>query len=217
MDIDVTQAELEAVDVFLATGKNAEALKLMRSLFARAPENPKVLNGIMLALYLNGRYREAIKMFEEAPPEVSSTAWTLNTASINYVSLGKFVAAEQTIERALQLDPNNPEYLLNDAIAKTNLRKFDIGEQKIRRFIEAHPNDARGYQSMADLILRRPLYGTAEENFGKMVYYIEKSFQLDPVRFRGRKMLAVCYFALKKYDKWVQTLIGKWPVKESKL
>jgi Flp pilus assembly protein TadD len=212
MVTNVNEDEITSAYALLSAGNKIDSLKVFQTLHDRAPENLNVMNGMGLALQMNGRHSDALKMFESLLREGGDSSVVLHNISVSCIEIYDYVAAEKAEERAVQLAPKNYEIQFTLATIKIYLGKFDEGKVLLSQFMEVCPNDGRGYMMMAEMVRKQSTDKNVFESMKTAADYAEKSYQLDPKKWQGRKLLTVCYMNLGKLDKAVLTAIGLWPV-----
>lgn len=217
MNNKVTQDEINAAYALISQGRKTDALKAFKSLFARDPKNLNIMNGAGLAFQMNGRHKDALKLFETLLREAGNSPMVLHNIGVSHIELSNLVAAEKAEEQAIQLDNNNYEIMIALATLKIYLRKFDEGKALLSQYIEACPKDGRGYMFMAELVRLQATPQTLYESMKTAVGYAEISYQLNPGRWRGRRLVALCYLHLGKFDKAIMTLVGLWPVRPDRV
>lgn len=68
-----------------------------------------------------------------------------------YYKTGNFSGAEEYLQRAIRIDPGDPDEYIYLALADLQLKKLDAAEQAAGRAIALDPH-ARGYHSVAAII-----------------------------------------------------------------
>jgi tetratricopeptide (TPR) repeat protein len=77
-----------------------------------------VLNDTAAALQQNGKYREAIPLYEKAL-EINRSPILLANMGISYEKLGQFEKANSLYDEVLKIAPNHPEALYNKACCES--------------------------------------------------------------------------------------------------
>ena len=85
--------------------KSAEAVKIMRSVLSRRPQDLGVLNGLADVCYHSGRYQEAIGYWDRLLALNNNDARTLYHIGLAYIKLGKNKDGQQLCDQAIALNP----------------------------------------------------------------------------------------------------------------
>jgi len=100
---------LNNMAVLLAeTGQASEALPLAQRAKELSPENAAIADTLGWVLYKKGLYGLAVRQLEEATSR-DSTARRVSHLSMAYLKMGQIGRAQQTLQRAVKMDPNLPD------------------------------------------------------------------------------------------------------------
>ncbi len=103
-------------------------------------------------LRVNGRYDEAIVLFEQIlsdAPDCAAAWWGLAHCTFNHV--GDFDAAREQFEKAVALDPTNLRYQLDLAMYFTMLGMFEEAKPIFERIVSADPTSKEAQEARKQL------------------------------------------------------------------
>ncbi|MBL4790190.1 MAG: tetratricopeptide repeat protein, partial [Kordiimonadaceae bacterium] len=108
-------ADIRRVEVLQAAGQNVLAEKLTRELLVKAPRNPQLLLGLGDLLRLRQADAESLVYYNRAVSSLGTSNelnWVAYFArAMVYEKLGDWPRAEQDLETALQISPDEPTLL----------------------------------------------------------------------------------------------------------
>ena len=119
-----------------------------------------------------GRHREALELAVRALQSCGEVAELLNLRGNAAVELRLFAAAREDYERALELDPGNPDYMGNLATCCLELDLILRAEELLNRLLEDHPS-AWAYNLTGSLAMRKNEHERARLAF-------EEALKLEP-------------------------------------
>ncbi len=93
--------------------ESADAIKVMRLITLKHPQNSDVLKEYGKTLLKNGQFETALNIFERGRSPVKADWDLLNNMGIAYDHLGNSEMALQSYEQALELRPAEPRILAN--------------------------------------------------------------------------------------------------------
>jgi tetratricopeptide (TPR) repeat protein len=99
--------------------------------------------------FRRGDYKNAAIAAAEAADADAASAVAFHLLALSLDNLGERHKAFQMYERALALDPADPEIYLNIGTAASQLRLFDGAITAFRTYIELRPNCPKGYNNLA--------------------------------------------------------------------
>jgi len=99
--------QLQYASLMMATKRYNSAVRSYRRVLASDPDNSDAWRGVVAAEHLGGRDAEALRAFQQMPPDVSSAAQTdsdfLSMLAGIYQSQSQTNAARSTLQRAIQI------------------------------------------------------------------------------------------------------------------
>ena len=127
-------------------GQNDQAEMLLRQVVTERPELSEVKYSLGLLLAEEKKYEEAANYLELAAKGMPDNPRVHYNLGLLLDYLGKDVQAESALQRALELEPANIEYL--SAIAQYYLKREMYQEAKriAEQIISRHPNNRLGPQ-----------------------------------------------------------------------
>jgi len=112
------------------------------------------------------RYQEILKNLPQ-----SALEW--NNRGVNLFRLGVNVEALGCFQKAMELRPNNSEFLENRALTYYHLERFEKAIADINELIKSKPNDANVWNQLGNIWFKK-------ENFAKALDCFEKSLEINP-------------------------------------
>jgi Tfp pilus assembly protein PilF len=112
-------------------------------------EQAAVYNTQGFNLALQGRFREAIIIFEQAIAEYPHYDIAYNNLGISYAQLGNFSEAVTAFEQALALNPQNVEYYNNLGSALGSLGRIKEAATIFEAAIARYPNEPDSHFNLA--------------------------------------------------------------------
>ena len=109
-----TSAELllneRMAQVLLRDNRPVEAEKAFRECLKDDPKNPEVLDGLGVALIMQGRYKDALPSFDKAVALAPENGAFRNNRGVALMELGQYKAAQEDFEVAARLaEPGRPD------------------------------------------------------------------------------------------------------------
>ena len=170
-------ATLHTVAEALRTqGRSEQALATYRAALAIDPEFAPAHAGLGIALYQGQRYEAAVESMEQAlalQPELPVAGSLHLFMGRAWQELGQPAAAVEQYQRALRIDPRNPEALDHLAMARFGQQRYEEALALYRTLAEINPDNALTHSNLGATLyhLNRP-----EEALRS----IERALALDP-------------------------------------
>ena len=129
-------------------GQFAEAAAIYGELVRALPDNPGLRLNLGLALYSEGKYREALGPLQAAAERDpgSAAAWLM--MGLSYLKLNQPPSAVAPLERALQIEPDNQHAQLALADAYLSLGNPQEAALMYKKLSEADPANAKAWQGL---------------------------------------------------------------------
>lgn len=126
---------------------------------AKFPENPRAWMSLGYAYQEQGRLEEAIRAYQFALRHSAGMdelrAQTLRNLGSAHLLAGRRPEAAQALQMGLQLQPDNPELLINMAIVHGGAGDVANAERYARRVVELRPGMPEGWILLGKLALER--------------------------------------------------------------
>ncbi len=210
MKLDSADAESQQLlaSALSDIGRIDDALKILRHLAAKEPNNPIYEMDLADKLSHFGRNEEAIKLYESLLKRYGDNEKIVDHVrsmlSVTYVNMGNFAKGETELEVLLQLDPDEPGpnndlgYLY--AEQGKNLEK---AESMVRKALLSDPENYAYLDSMGWVLFKKGKVKEALESLTKaeerMKAYVERQGTgFDPTIFEH---LGDVYFKLHEMEK----------------
>jgi tetratricopeptide (TPR) repeat protein len=85
--------------------KTDEALKMMREMLSRRPQDVGLISGLADVCYHSGRYKEAISYWDRLLSFDDKNARALYQIGLAYIKMGKETDGQQLCDKAISMDP----------------------------------------------------------------------------------------------------------------
>jgi tetratricopeptide (TPR) repeat protein len=163
------------------------ALQAVQQALSLSPGKPEFLLQQMACLAVYGDRKAASVIADEIATHVFETAYHASTCAVTMNRLERHADAEFHYLRAVELNPNNPNYRYNLATAQRFMGKLEEASANLDRAIELNPADTEA------LMLRSGFrtYSESDNNIDAL----KAAFDKVPIGFPGRVQL---HFALAK-------------------
>ncbi len=89
---------------------------------------------------------------------------------ISYLNVGENSKAIYNLNKALELDPNNPDILNALGIAYSSVHEYEKAKQYFKKAIKINPNKAEIYTNLGVIYAQ-------EKNYGEAIKYFKKAIQ----------------------------------------
>src|SRR5262245_11616032 len=123
------------------------------TLKARRQSNKLLLRA--LKAWRRGETVPAAKLSLEATNVDETNAQAYHLLAITLEKLGHLHKALVTYEKAFQLEPNDPDLILNLGLTAWNTGNMDGAERMFRVYIETRPDSPEGYNNLASVLRDR--------------------------------------------------------------
>jgi tetratricopeptide (TPR) repeat protein len=127
-----------------------ESAQSIATLKARRQSNKLLLRA--LKAWKRGETVPAAQMALEATNADETNAQAFSLLAITLEKLGHLHKALVTYEKAHQLDPNDPDLLLNIGLTVWNAGNANGAESMFRQYIEKRPESPEGYNNLASVL-----------------------------------------------------------------
>ena len=140
------------------------------TLKARRQSNKLLLRA--LKAWKRGETVPAAQLSLEATNADESNAQAYHLLAITLEKLGHLHKALVTYEKAFQLDPNDPDLVLNLGLTAWNTGNMNGAERMFRLYIETRPDSPEGYNNLASVMRDRGNIEEAIETIRGAIYRI---------------------------------------------
>src|SRR5262245_49513626 len=123
------------------------------TLKARRQSNKLLLRA--LKAWKRGETVPAAKLALEATNADETYAQAYHLLAITLEKLGHLHKALVTYEKAFELEPNDPDLILNLGLTAWNTGNMDGAERMFRVYIETRPDSPEGYNNLASVLRDR--------------------------------------------------------------
>jgi tetratricopeptide (TPR) repeat protein len=184
--------------LLLKQGRPEEALMRFRLALARLPEEPDLYRNAVAAALALERPAEAVELAGQGLARAGERAELYTARANSLAALRDFAAALKDYERALDLEPKNPDYLANCASCCLELDMVQRAEELLSRLMDLAPT-AAAYNLMGNLAVIQDDHLRAE-----LAY--QEGLKLEPENAELALNLVSLYLAQGGYAKARQTL-----------
>jgi Tfp pilus assembly protein PilF len=144
IDREFYPAKVNLAMVYNQLTRNEEAEQLLREVVADHPDFPEIKYSLALLLVEERNYGEAEKYLSEAAAGISDRARIHYNLGLLQQQLGKDREAEASLRRALEIEPNSPDFL--HALADFYMKRSRWNDAKgiAEQMISKHPSSPIG-------------------------------------------------------------------------
>ena len=147
----------------------------------------------LAVIYLNKRLFDYAKDEFEQAYEYGKEDVTIVIEYANYFhATSNFEKADEMYQKALELNPDNPNALAFSALNKTHLKQIKEATEQIKKALSKAPASAFLF------FIAGRIYFLSND-FEKAKDYLVKSFELEKMP-ETQNLLALCYFNLKDFN-----------------
>ena len=144
-------------------------------------------------IYLNKRLFDYAKDEFERAYAIAPDNYSIVVEYANYLhSVSDFENADKLYEKAVSMQPDNPNALAFSALNKTHLKQIDKAKEQIDKVLE-HCSD-----SAFLLFIAGRIYYLAQD-FETAKMYLIKAFEIDKIP-DVQNLLGLCYYELGNYE-----------------
>jgi len=183
----------------------AEAEKTGHRLLARAPSNVEAYKNMTLIYYDQGKYEmaellciNAGKMLEkqrEKDKTIKDDPGIYNNLGMIYMKMGKVREALDQFGKALKVDPNSINALINTGAIAHSYRDYGRAIASYDKVLKLQPQNPIALKGLAYAYFG--LGGTNRKLADKAVEYFQKVSKADPKDLKILFMLGECYYTYK--------------------
>ena len=144
-------------------------------------------------IYLNKRLFDYAKDEFEKAYELDPNNYSIVVEYANYLhSTSDFEKADKLYQKAIEIQPENPNALAFSALNKTHLKQIDVAKEQINKVLEKASDSA-----FLLFIAGRIYYLAQDYETAKM--YLIKAFELEKIP-DVQNLLGLCYYELGNYE-----------------
>jgi tetratricopeptide (TPR) repeat protein len=190
IDKDYPGLALERGLLFEASGRSEEALKQYEDALAKAPTDPDLMLRVGCGKVAAGRADQAEELLKKVLSQRPSSAETHHCLGRVLLVQGTRLAdALRTLERAVELDPNRPEYHLYVGWAANEAGNVPKAEKALAEAL-------RQDQGMADAYWQRGVLRQRQGAVRDAITDLTRALQLRPSRHEAHAALADAFYDL---------------------
>jgi tetratricopeptide (TPR) repeat protein len=150
------------------------AVGALEGALALAPDHIGIMRDLAHSYERAGHFQKAVSLFQQVLSQQPDDHWAMNYLGYMLADAGiRLKQAEQLIEKALQLNPENGYYLDSMGWVYFRLGRFELAEEYLIRAIDELPDQAVMHDHLGDVYLQR---GQLEKALGQW----QKALQLSP-------------------------------------
>ena len=116
------------------------------------------------SVYSVNKIRSLYAVRQEGSPELLASSAYLFAGMI-LVKQGEHAAAAEAYEKALAINPKDPEVLFNLGVAYFNVKRYDEAIKTYAKSIQADPNNGEAYFGMGAAYFNKREYGMAKKHY----------------------------------------------------
>ena len=184
--------------MLLKEGRPEGAVPCFQRALEKIPDSPELYLNAAAALIAAGRPSEAAELAGKGLSRIGRNAGLYTLRANSLAAEGKLAEALQDYERALELEPENPDYLANCASCCLELDRVQRAEQLLARLLDLAPS-ASAYNLVGNLAVVQNDHLRAE-----LAY--QEGLKLEPNNAELACNLASLYLSQGGWAKARQTL-----------
>lgn len=212
-----TSAELllneRMAQVLLRDNRPSEAEKAFRECLKDDPKNPEVLDGLGVALIMQGRYKDALPSFDKAVALAPENGAFRNNRGVALMELGQFKAAQDDFGVAAASQNSDDRISASINLGRLYQRQGDFKEAEAE-FGAAIARDPNSYAAFTGRAVAREsagnLQGAAEDYLAAV--------RLDPTNADANLRLGMVFISMQKAElgkRYVQRAVELDPAGET--
>jgi serine/threonine protein kinase/tetratricopeptide (TPR) repeat protein len=128
----------------------ADAEKTFHRALQEHPNNWLAYNELGFGLHGQAKYREAIQAFRAASLAAPRRSIALSNLGGEYLQIGEFAEAAESLRRSLALDPDSDEAAANTSLALRYQSKYDAALPFARKAVELNPAEDTNWLELAE-------------------------------------------------------------------
>lgn len=168
-----TRPNFAQVDLLLTMGRPAEALTAAKTLVAKTPENPLALIALAQAQLANGQPAAARPNLVQASRRIGFDADNLAGIGRLQAQAGDLPGAVYTLSKALEINPQHAEALLQLSSAEIQQGELTAAEKNLTQLLRVNPGDARSHLLAAEL-------AEAQGRHAQVTQALRRAHELQP-------------------------------------
>jgi eukaryotic-like serine/threonine-protein kinase len=128
----------------------ADAEKTFHRVLKEHPNNWLAYNELGFGLHGQAKYREAIQAFRAASLAAPRRSIALSNLGAEYLQIGEFSEAAESLKRSLALDPDSDEAAANTSLALRYQGKYDAALTFARKAVELNPAEDTNWLELGE-------------------------------------------------------------------
>ncbi len=144
--------------------------------------------------FYEGKYREALSLYYKILSSDLDNSINYYNVALVYDVLEEYELAVSYYKKSIRLDGSNIRSMNNLArIYIDEIKDYDMAEIYLNQSIQIAPTDAEAYNLFGNISILR-------KDFDLALRYLKKSTILDKNYFKNYYDIAICYYALDKFE-----------------
>ncbi len=127
------EANLNLFDCYASEENKEKMLEIGKNLYNLSPYSKKAIRSFALGLYINGKYNDAIKIFDEGINLYKDDYEIYTYLAICYAANGELEKAIQNFKKAIEINPDFKDAYFNMAVAYYSFKKFKEAKEVINK------------------------------------------------------------------------------------
>jgi predicted Zn-dependent protease len=157
------------VQIYMGTGRNAEAEKVLGTMLERAPDNRLVNYTYAQVLTKLGRADEARKYLERAVEVDPTFGQAIMPLLDIYQKSGEFAKAAELLQPLISEDPNNLDLLRQQALFYLRAGEAEKARVTFGMVVDADPKDTRSQYYLAEALTDLEQYEQADKIYKSLL------------------------------------------------
>lgn len=191
--------DLITIEALREDGKLREALELAEAAARRRPEDRSLKFTEAIVLSEMKRFKESadllLSMIKGAPDTGADDAGIYLILSGVQLQAGQLKAAEESARKALALNPDDPQALIQLSSALDRTGQHEMSEKTLRDLLKREPDNATALNNLGYFMVQRGA------GFQEALKLIEQAVAIDPIQGNFLDSLGWTYFKLGEMEK----------------
>src|SRR6202041_671511 len=152
LDPSSRQALVWQAQIYARLNRWEDAEKTLRRALKEHPNYWLAYNELGFGLHGEARYREAIQAFRAASLAAPKRSMALSNLGAEYLQIGDFAQALESLKRGLALDPDSDFAAANTSLALRYQEKYEQALPFARKAVELNPALDTNWLELADCL-----------------------------------------------------------------
>jgi serine/threonine protein kinase/tetratricopeptide (TPR) repeat protein len=177
--------------IYTRLNRWADAEKTFHRVLKERPNYWLAYNELGFGLEEQGRYQDAFKAFRAASLAAPRNSMALSNLGGEYLQIGEFAEATETLKRSLALDPESDQAAAYTSLALRYQRRSDEALPFARKAVELNPALDTNWLELGDCYFSLHNQKEAKNAYLRAAKEAERHLATDPTNGQGWLLLAL--------------------------